>query len=466
MDDFSLRELEDTIFRAVSEIARNVTRMVLEALDEQLMNSRDKIRYEVIRKVQTTVKMKYGEVEYGRRYYKDHINKEKVFLLDKLTEGDRLGLYSTGAVEMVLKACAEMSYQKAAEHIKNNTALTISKTECWNIVQEFSEVIDNYLEKQLPSDDKKDVNILYEEADGVWLFHQGKNHKKEKSMEVKVVTLYDGWNEDNTKRLVNKTVIGGNCSAADINKKTEAVIDSLYNIDEINTIVLNGDGASWIDGMAGKDMIYQIDRFHVMKYITKAIKDRKILKRVKKSLKENDITKMLDLIETYMNSIDDGSNDKQVKIVKDTLRYLQNHKDNIIYYHERPEFQEFVEDGKIYKNMGVQENQNCTVITLRMKHRRMRWGYSGADAMVKLRCVIENGWLSDIIKQIDGRYTRRKTDIDPDEIIDKAFESAAPYLKSVGSGSRYFDQSKVSIPLLGSAKTSLSTAIRGLSGLA
>lgn len=167
-----------------------------------------------------------------------------------------------------------------------------------------------------------------------------------------------------------------------------------------------------------------------------------------------------------MNSIDDGSNDKQVKIVKDTLRYLQNHKDNIIYYHERPEFQEFVEDGKIYKNMGVQENQNCTVITLRMKHRRMRWGYSGADAMVKLRCVIENGWLSDIIKSIDGRYTRRKTDIDPDEIIDKAFESAAPYLKSVGSGSRYFDQSKVSIPLLGTAKTTLSTAIRGLSGLA
>ena len=160
MDDFSLAELEDTIFRAVSEIARSLTKMILEYLDEKLMNSRDKVRYEVIRIVQTSIKMKYGEVEYGRRYYKDHINKEKVFLLDKLTEGDRLGLYSAGAVEMVLKACAEMSYQKASEHIKNNTALTISKTECWNIVQEFSEVIDDYLEEQLPSDDKKDINIL------------------------------------------------------------------------------------------------------------------------------------------------------------------------------------------------------------------------------------------------------------------------------------------------------------------
>lgn len=35
------------------------------------------------------------------------------------------------------------------------------------------------------------------------------------------------------------------------------------------------------------------------------------------------------------------------------------------------------------KKHGVQEKRNCTVITLRMKHRRMPWSASGANNLAK-----------------------------------------------------------------------------------
>lgn len=52
--------------------------------------------------------------------------------------------------------------------------------------------------------------------------------------------------------------------------------------------------------------------------------------------------------------------------------YLSNHKEGLLPYQERGIKLPEAKPGVVYKNMGVQENQNCTAITLRMKHRRMR----------------------------------------------------------------------------------------------
>jgi hypothetical protein len=44
-----------------------------------------------------------------------------------------------------------------------------------------------------------------------------------------------------------------------------------------------------------------------------------------------------------------------------------------------------------------QETQNCTVITLRMKHRRMRWSVNGANNLAKALYRKENRELIDTI---------------------------------------------------------------------
>ena len=58
-------------------------------------------------------------------------------------------------------------------------------------------------------------------------------------------------------------------------------------------------------------------------------------------------------------------------------------------------------EGVEYRNMGVQENQNCTLLTMRMKHRRMTWSVAGANNLAKVICANENGELD---KYIENTY--------------------------------------------------------------
>ena len=78
-----------------------------------------------------------------------------------------------------------------------------------------------------------------------------------------------------------------------------------------------------------------------------------------------------------------------------------NNKAGLLPYQERGIKIPEAKPGIVYKDMGVQENQNCTAITMRMKHRRMRWSVHGANNMAKALYRKENRELIDTIE----RYT-------------------------------------------------------------
>jgi hypothetical protein len=44
-------------------------------------------------------------------------------------------------------------------------------------------------------------------------------------------------------------------------------------------------------------------------------------------------------------------------------------------------------EGISYRNMGVMEPNNCSLITQRMKHRKGSWTEKGADRMAKILCI-------------------------------------------------------------------------------
>lgn len=58
---------------------------------------------------------------------------------------------------------------------------------------------------------------------------------------------------------------------------------------------------------------------------------------------------------------------------RELYKYLNNNMEGILPYDKQGKKITEAPEGVIYKVMGVLENQNCTVITLRMKNRRMRW---------------------------------------------------------------------------------------------
>ena len=105
--------------------------------------------------------------------------------------------------------------------------------------------------------------------------------------------------------------------------------------------------------------------------------------------------------------------------------------------------------------MGVQENQNCTVITLRMKNRRMRWSVSGANNLAKALYRKEN---RELIETID-RYTDGLVfTLQMQEIVQTLSAAKAP--KKDGKGNPYVDVISTHMPLLEAMQTASRKAFK------
>ena len=127
----------------------------------------------------------------------------------------------------------------------------------------------------------------------------------------------------------------------------------------------------------------------------------------------------------------------------DSSKGLKNYKSVIKDLPEAP-------DGIVYKNMGVQENQNCTLITLRMKGKRKRWAAKSANHMVKPLYYKENADLKEAVE--------RYTDIDlwSETVREKLPEplSAGRTPKVDGKGkNKYYEIMNAHLPITGSSNS-------------
>lgn len=76
---------------------------------------------------------------------------------------------------------------------------------------------------------EKVIPVLFEEMDGVWLNIQDEHHKKMKKQEMKVFTMYEGWDEEKEKQnrstLVNKTMLAGMEKSNDFHENERPVLE-------------------------------------------------------------------------------------------------------------------------------------------------------------------------------------------------------------------------------------------------
>ena len=94
--------------------------------------------------------------------------------------------------------------------------------------------------------------------------------------------------------------------------------------------------------------------------------------------------------------------------------------------------------------MGIQETQNCTLITLRMKHRRMRWSESGADNLAKLLCRKE---IKALVETVECYLGALIFDERLSEIKEPVGASKLPLRD--GKGLPYMEVGRGSLPLTG-----------------
>lgn len=463
----SFKTLEQNIFSFFCEQAREMTRILLENYDAELAAARDRSRYRNKGLRTTVMKTVYGEVSYSRRVYQTTLPDGKnacVYLLDKAMQMNRIGLLSTNLVEKIAMTVTETPYRTAAEIINSTCGQSISHGGVWNLIQKLGERIrkeEDFAVKQMEAgqaEGKEAVPVLFEEMDGVWLSMQDSRHRKMKKQEMKVFTMYEGWDGTNKNRscLVNKTVFAGMDNSREFHAKREAIIENRYAVDEIGQRVLNGDGGSWIREPCDPEAIFQLDRYHICQEIVRKISDKEARKEVRRLFDEEKMDEMLDYIRTYSVSVASfDEKDKRSKKAQELYTYLNNNRDGLMPYQKRGIQLPEAPDGIVYKTMGVQENQNCTLITRRMKHRRMRWSVKGADNMAKALYRKENCELTETIERYtDGLiFASRIKEILP-------VLSAAKAPKKDGKGNPYVDKISCHMPLLDAIQTASRKAFR------
>ncbi len=119
--------------------------------------------------------------------------------------------------EKLAMTVMESSYRVTSDIINSTCGQSIGAGGVWNVVQRLGERIseeEEHAVKQMnanQAEGEKVIPVLFEEMDSVWLNMQDKNHKKMKKQEMKVFTMYEGWDAEKEKQnrsiLVEKTMI-------------------------------------------------------------------------------------------------------------------------------------------------------------------------------------------------------------------------------------------------------------------
>lgn len=457
----TFKELEQKIFAYVCETAVEMTRIILEDYDKEIHADRDRSQYRDKGKRTTTIKTVYGDVTYERYVYQtmdEEGHRAFVYLLDEAVNMDKIGLISTNLAEKIVSCVTENPYRVTADIISNTSGQKISHGGAWKLVQKLGERVsmeEELLVKQMNADKaegSREIKVLFEEMDGVWLRMQGKDHKSIPKQEMKVATVYEGWDkEDRTgSRLCGKKVIAGMEKSSEFHEKREAQIRSIYNADEIEYRILNGDGGSWIKDPYEPDTVFQLDRFHIRQEIKRKLnQDKEAAKAVEGLFEAEKMEEMLSYIRIYADSVEtDDEKDKRAKKAWELYQYLNNNKEGLMPYQKRGISLPEAPEGMRYGNMGVQENQNCTVITMRMKGNRKRWSEKGANNMAKVLYRKENKELWETINRYgEGLiFNIRMT-----ELLTTLSAAKAP--KRDGKGNPYIDVINMHVPMRDAVRT-------------
>lgn len=467
----SFKTLEQEIYAYVCKQACMITKIMLESYDDELAKSRDHKQYRDKGGRKTSIKTVYGEVEYSRRVYRTTLEDGKkayVYLLDQAMQMDKIGLFSTNLAEKIAMAVTETPYRAAAETISSTSGQSVSAGGAWNMMQRLGERISREEEQAViqmkagQTEGKRETPVLFEEMDGVWLCMQDEQHKKMKKQEMKVFTMYEGWDAEKEKEgrssLVEKTMLAGMEKSEEFHEKREAGIQKKYQAEEIGQRILNGDGGSWIKEPYDPEAIFQLDRYHIYQEILRKISDKKAQQEIRTLLEEGKPEEMLSYIEAYAASVESpDENDKRSKKARELYQYLKNNREGLLPYDKQGIRIPDPKEGIVYKGMGVQENQNCTVITLRMKHRRMRWSVKGANNLAKALYRKENRELEETIdRYTDGLVATMQ--------IQEAAEglSAAKAPKKDGKGNPYVDVISAHMPLKEAVQTASRKAFLGI----
>ena len=463
-ENVNFKDLEEIAFKIACEIANEILKNMLEEYDKQIMNNRDTSKYRHKGKETTTIKTKTGLVEYRRTKYvekqEDGSNK-CIYLADEMLQIKEIGQVSGGIINLIVKNISEVSYRVCAEMINNMTGLSISGVAVWNIVQKLGEKIKAYEKAKVEAHEndklkagEKETPVIYQEADGIMIYSQGKDRKEQvakyeeahpneevpkkvRNMEIKLGMTYEGWKQIGKNRysLVGKEYVAGYMTGEEMASITNANLYSKYNINKVELRVLNSDGGSWIKKLLVNKAIYQADSYHLKEKIVTHVRDEEDVAKLKEMFYQKDYSQMLEYVEELKYKYDGEV--EEIEKLEELQKYLEKRKNNMKRYKDYDGVKQKLTTyskvtGLKYRNMGCQESNNYCRLTRRMKKKRMSWSKNGSENIAKVITMYASESCTEIIKNLNIQTL-------PESYI----EYAEKYIKGIEENIKAMKKNKV-----------------------
>jgi hypothetical protein len=404
------KDFEQWCYDMGMAFARMLMQTTLTAMDDKMLKERDRSVYRAKDMRPLTVKTLMGEVSIKRRLYKK-ADGGYTYLLDETINLDTIGKVSVNVVRRIAETITECSYRSVSDAVSFMTGQQISHMGVWNIVQAAGEKITQTdtanakLAKRGLSCGTKEIRVLHEEFDGVWINMQGKDRpKKGRKSEMKLAACYEGMEYTgkdskgkSTYDMVNPLYMAGFEDADKFYEKKEGQIGSVYNLDEIDVRLINGDGGSWVQGFGVRSSAachLQLDPFHIKREIMKSGLPKEKRAEINNLSERGETTQMLAEIKALAESeTDPHTKEKTEKM----LAYFSNNKAYLVPIKNRGLKLPSLPEGVIYGNMGTMEGNVCNIAALRMKRRKASFTKTGAVNLARLICFKRSGGLDETI---------------------------------------------------------------------
>ena len=262
---------EEQSYREGCAYAREQAKRRLQTLDDELLDCKPKgLNVEGFRN--RTVVTRFGEVVVRRRMYRDG-DGNTMFALDDYLGWKPRQQASPSLTESIVSMASAVPFRMANKMVSDLTAGVLSPMTVHRLLsgvgqnamdEEHNRWESCFEHGEDVCDGQQQADVLYTEADGVWVHLQREDRKH---YEVKSGIAYRGWRSvgDDRYELVDKRVYAHASEEIPFWEGAGIEWGKQYALDGVKLFVVGGDGANWIRSGTEEfgNAIFQLDGFHL-----------------------------------------------------------------------------------------------------------------------------------------------------------------------------------------------------------
>ena len=423
---------EEASYREGCAYAREKAITRLRALDDELLRCKPR-GWTVLGFRERTMVTRFGDLAVRRRMYRDSDGRT-VFALDEYLEWRPRQLASPSITERVVEMATEMPFRKVSATVSALTAGELSSRTVHRLLQSVGEeALADERERweaqfergEDMSEGDQRTDILYTEADGVWIHLQ---REARRHHEVKSAIAYRGWRRVAADRyeLVGKRVYTHGDDAVPFWEGASLEWARQYALDRVKLFVVGGDGANWI-GRGAQELgsprraVFQLDGFHLSRACGRGY-GQQIGSAIYDAIRSGS--------HRYARALMSAAESAESTTASTNREYVESNLLRGVDWRNR------VSNAPAdARSLGTMESNGDKLTANRMKKRGMSWTIRGANRMAKTIQICRNGELSG--------FCRKRSVCGPSQTMDHQPVRERPISKTTVS-----DWSEASVPAL------------------